>query len=368
MNELLGKIQGQEKALNILSKIYSTKRIPNALLFTGPDGVGKFYAAIQFLKMLNGDDASETTLQKINSLLEPYVKMIFPLPRGKSESNTDTPTAKLSSDQLDEIQDQLKLKATNPYHKISIPKSNNIKISSIRDINKSISLNYDEINYRGIIITDADKMGVEAQNAFLKNLEEPPEGVIYILITSKPSKLLTTINSRCWEINFTPLSDDSLSNILEKHFQLPKISVESVIPFSQGSVNTALFLAEHDIKHYLEKAIIILRYSLAKRYNTAFQEFTEIIESKSPFIFQLLIDFLIAWLNDTLKERHSLSNIQFVNESTTLEKFNNAFKNVNINSVVEKLVLLRNSTDQNISLNLLAMNVIFEIASITIDE
>lgn len=368
MNELLSEINGQEKALNILSKIYSTKRIPNALLFKGPDGVGKFYAAIQFLKMLNSNDENETTLQKINSLLEPYVKMIFPLPRGKSESNTDSPTSKLSADQLDEIQDQLKLKAKNPYHKISISKSNNIKISSIRDINKSISLNYDEIDYRGIIITDADKMGIEAQNAFLKNLEEPPEGVIYILITSEPSKLLTTINSRCWEINFAPLSDESLNKILVNYFQLPKANIESVIPFAQGSVNTALFLAEHDIEHYLQKAIIILRYSLAKRYNTAYQEFTDIIQSKSPYIFQLLVDFLIAWLNDTLKEKHSLSNIQFVNESTTLEKFNSAFNDVNVNVVVEKLVLIRNSTNQNISLNLLAMNVIFELASITIDE
>jgi len=268
---------------------------------------------------------------------------------------------------LEEIQEQLKIKANNPYHKISISKANTIKISSIREINKSISLNYDEINYRGIIITDADKMGIESQNAFLKNLEEPPEGVIFILITSEPSKLLTTINSRCWKVDFTPLSDSALSNILEKHFQMSPENIKSVIPFSQGSINTALFLIENDIQHYLKKAIIILRYALAKRYNTAYQEFSEIIELKSPFIFQLLVDFLIAWFNDTLKEKYSLSNIQFKNDLATLEKFNKGFRSVNVNKVVDSLVQIRKSTEQNISLNLLAMNVIFEIASIGID-
>ncbi len=364
MHDLLVEIEGQEKALTILSKIHKTNRIPNALLFSGPSGIGKHFAAIQFIKMLNSDDGDKTIHQKINKLLEPYVKMIFPLPRGRSETSTDKPTAKLTAEQLEEIQEQLKIKSNNPYHQIFINKANTIKISSIREINKSIALNYDEIKYRGIIISDADKMGVESQNAFLKNLEEPPEGVIYILITSKPSQMLRTIISRCWEINFSPLSDKSLNKILTTHFQVSSKDIELVIPFAQGSVTTALFLVENDIQHYLKKAIIILRYALAKRYNTAYQEFVEIMESKSSFMYQLIIDFLITWLNDTLKEKYSLSNIQFQNEISTLEKFNQVFPNVNVNKIVENLVQLRNSTEQNISLNLLAMNVIMEISSL----
>jgi DNA polymerase-3 subunit delta' len=113
MHDLLVEIEGQEKALNILSKIYATQRIPNALLFTGPNGIGKHYAAIQFLKMLNSHDNNTNTPQKINSLLEPYVKMIFALPRGKSETNSDSPTAKLKPDHLEEIHEQLKIKVSN---------------------------------------------------------------------------------------------------------------------------------------------------------------------------------------------------------------------------------------------------------------
>ena len=63
-------------------------------------------------------------------------------------------------------------------------------------------------------------MNTEAQNALLKNLEEPPEGVIFILCTSSPEKLRETIRSRCWRINFQPLDDNQLYEILVEKFAL----------------------------------------------------------------------------------------------------------------------------------------------------
>ena len=78
MHDYFLDIKGQENALNILTEIHSTKRIPNALLFTGLNGIGKHYAAIQFLKLINSEKRSNN-LTKIEKLIEPYVKMIFPL-------------------------------------------------------------------------------------------------------------------------------------------------------------------------------------------------------------------------------------------------------------------------------------------------
>ena len=365
MHNLFLAVEGQERASKILTEIYNSQRIPNALLFSGIDGIGKHFAAIQLLKLLNSkcDDKIKTKIEKLS---EPYIKLVFPLPRGKNETNNDPPTAKLTTETISEIQEQIKLKAENPYHKISVKNANNIKINSIRDINKSVSLNFDEIEYRGIIINDAHKMSIEAQNAFLKNLEEPPAGIVYILITDEPDKLLTTIKSRCWQINFDPLKIDNVSNILEKYFSLEKSKFELALPFSQGSISRTLFLLENDIHYYLEKTIVILRYSLAKKYNTAYKEFIEIIETKSNVAFQILMDLIITWFNDSVKQKHLIKNINFKDSIDTLEKFNNRFTKANINDIITKLVMLRNSIYNNVSLNLLAMNVIFEIASIGI--
>ncbi len=368
MHNLFLAVEGQERASKILTEIYNSQRIPNALLFSGIEGIGKHFAAIQFLKLLNSSNASDLLLKKIEDLSEPYIKLVFPLPRGRNETNNDPPTAKLTSETISEIQEQIKLKSQNPYHKISIKNANNIKINSIRDINKLAALNFDEIDYRGIIINDAHKMSIEAQNAFLKNLEEPPEGILYILITNEPDKLLTTIKSRCWQINFDPLKIENVSSILEKYFSMEKSKFELALPFSQGSITKALFLLENDIHNYLEKTIIILRYSLAKKYNTAYQEFLEIIETKSTVAFQILLDLIITWFNDSIKQKYLIENINFYDNIDTLEKFNKRFNKANINGIINNLVTLRNSIHNNVSLNLLAMNVIFEIASIGIDD
>ncbi len=365
MHEFFLDIKGQENALNILTEIHSSKRIPNALLFSGIDGIGKYYAAIQFLKLINSDK-SVNNLNNIEKLIEPYVKMIFPLPRGKSETNSDLPTAKLSQDTVTEIQTELKNKASNPYHQISIKGANNIKINSIREINKIISLNFDEIPFRGIIISEAHKMTVEAQNAFLKNLEEPPEGIIYIILTSEPDALLTTIKSRCWNVKFNPLDDNSLNEILSNIFTINSKDINEILPFAQGSVSKALFLIENDFENYLQKTILILRYSLARKYHTAHKEFINVIDNNSIDSFRIVLDLIITWFADTLKDKYKQNNIHFKLYRETLEKFNIRFTKANISQVICKLVEYREAPDKNVNLNILLSNVIFEIASIGI--
>lgn len=363
MHDFFLGIQGQENALNILSELHSKERIPNALLFSGVEGCGKFFTAIQFLKLLN-KDTSSSALHKFDSLSEPFVKLIFPLPRGKGEDNSDLPTSKLNQDILEDISDQIKLKAANPYHKINIANANNIKINSIKEINKIISLNFDEITYRGIIISDAHKMSIEAQNAFLKNLEEPPEGIIYILLTDNPDNLLTTIKSRCWEINFAPLSNKNLESILTGRYNFSRADLEDVLPFANGSVSNALFLIENDIQKYLARTILILRYSLARKFQTAFKEFNDVMDQNSVKSFQIIIDLILAWLNDSIKEKFNLDNISFNKYKETLEKFNARFKSADISLLTSKLVEYRNSPNRNVNLNILVMNVIFELASL----
>jgi DNA polymerase III subunit delta' len=362
MHEIFYPIKGQSSALKILSKIFSSGRIPNALLFSGSEGVGKYFAAIQFLKLLNGNSANLNL--KISNIDEPFVKLIVPLPRGKGEANNDLPLDKLSSDVIDEINEQFNLKAKNPYHLINIKNANNIKINSIREINKIISLNFDEIKYRGIIISDAHNMSIEAQNAFLKNLEEPPEGVIFILISSQPEELLITIKSRCWNVNFSPLMEEDLTDILNNYFNYSAELIKTILPFAYGSVSNAVYLLENDFEKYLHKAIIILRYALAKKYFTATKEFTSLLEQNQNLNFKILIDLFITWFNDTLKSKYNLSFIRFKDYEDSLIKFNSRFSEADINKIVTKLNEYKDAIDKNVNLNLTMMNVIFELASI----
>ncbi len=145
MHELFDEIVGQKNTKTILEKICNSRRVPHAFLFNGPEGVGKFFTAIQFSKAINSfTDAGkkDSINEKIHSLREPYIKIIMPLPRGRNETGDDNPTEKLTKDTLETINSEISKKVENPYHKINVENANNIKFNSIRDVKKFINLEY----------------------------------------------------------------------------------------------------------------------------------------------------------------------------------------------------------------------------------
>jgi len=93
--------------------MFDQRRVPHAFLFSGPEGVGKFFTALQFAKMVNTTQDKANSLfinSKFSALQEPYIKLVFPLPRGKGESADDSATEKLSQDIIDSISDEIKIK------------------------------------------------------------------------------------------------------------------------------------------------------------------------------------------------------------------------------------------------------------------
>jgi DNA polymerase-3 subunit delta' len=371
MNPIFDKIPGQERVKQSLTNFLQSKIIPHAFLFTGNVGVGKDNAAIQFAKTLtakNNSDETEKTIRTIEQLQEPNLKIIFPLPRGKNETDSSSPTEKLNQDEIDLIREQIETKSENPFHKISIPKANLIKINSIRDIKKFLSMNYDETGYRFILISDAHLMNEEAQNALLKNLEEPPENVIFFLTTSMISKLRSTIISRCWRINFDPLTENEIVYVLTDYFKVDKITAEEVAPFAMGSVQSALNLIEVDFHNLKEKTISILRYSFGRKFNSAFEELNSVLSDQASAGYQIIVGMILTWLNDIQKNRLNINRYFFKDHLETLEKFNSKFPEVQLNEISSRLEFLSNLPRNNINPSLLSANLIFELASVVLEQ
>ncbi len=368
MTDYFKNINGQQRVKKILSNFNSISKIPHALLFTGPDGVGKENFAIRFAQSINSAllnaDKKERVLNQISNLSEPFIKYIMPLPRGKNETDSDTPTAKLSNDEIDLLQEELGKKIQNAYHKINLPKANNIKINSIREIKKFLSLEFSDVACRFIIISSAHLMSEPAQNALLKNLEEPPPGVVFILITSFPKRLRETIRSRCWVINFDLLSPEELVIILTKYFNVDKNIADAVVPFADGSVTIALKLIEMDIGDLSEKTISILRYSFGKKFHSAFNELNSLLAEKGSDNIQLIIKMIITWLNDLQKYKKNVDHYFFEQHKETLEKFNSKFPEVEPKDLVFRIDKLSSYVKKNVNINLLAANLIFELSAL----
>lgn len=360
-------VYDQERIITQLKIICETRRAPHAFIFSGKDGVGKFNVAIQFIKSLVvsvNNSSVDSIIKKVTELQEPFIKLILPLPRGKGENSDDSGIDKLSKEVIEEIQSEIKKKSANLYHRISIENANTIKISSIREIGRFLSTSHDEDIPRFVIINDAHLMNDQSQNALLKNLEEPPQGVIFILLTNERDSLLPTIISRCREFSFQPLSNKSVEKILVEHFSIDKKLAYKLSLLSEGSITTALSLMDFDIDTIFEKTISILRYAFAKRYQTAIAELSEFASNNSTESLTFLLQMIRVWLVDAIKNRRLLNEYSFENYRETFEKFNQRYHGIDLSIPFSRLESMENAIQKNINLNVLFLNIIFELSEV----
>ncbi len=369
MQDRWAGIYGHKHNREVLDTIIRTAQVPHAFLFSGKDGIGKEFIAIRFAQLVNKAIAPpylhDQITNSIASLKEPFIKYIFPLPRGRNEEDNSSPFEKLSDNEINEIKNELQKKIINPYYHINLEKANNIKVTSIRDINRFLALQHESSYYRFILITDAHLMNEISQNALLKNLEEPPERIIFILTTPFPDLLRETIRSRCWAMHFTPLSNSDVSKILTEYFKVEKDLADEVSVFSDGSISLANKLLELGFRDLKGRTISFLRYSLGKKFSLAYNEISDFLKSAETNDLKLFIYLIISWLNDLQKYRASTYHFFFDDHKETLEKFNKKFPKANINDLVVKLDRFNSLLENNINPNLIAMNMIYNIASIT---
>jgi DNA polymerase-3 subunit delta' len=369
MSKYLDEIVGNEKVKTILKGMMEYSNIPHALLFTGSEGVGKENAAICFTKAINLDgiesEEQKNKISLITKLSEPYIKYILPLPRGKNETDQHDPYEKLSADDIESIKIEFEKKSINPFYKMEIARANLIKINSIRELKKYLALSYEDVKYRVIIISQAHLMNEEAQNALLKNLEEPPDGVIFILCTSFSEKLRETIRSRCWSIHFQPLQGGDLFHLLKDNFQIDENLAKEVIPFANGSVQEAKLLLDNDFEELREKTIRILRNSFARRYQSAYIEFEDALSENDQIKIKLIIKMLLIWLNDLQRFRlNKVDNLFYTKHKETLEKFNSKFPGIEIKDIADNLDKISSYLKNNINLNIAVSNTIFQLSSL----
>jgi DNA polymerase-3 subunit delta' len=237
------KTIGNEKAKEYLKKLLISKKIPSSLLFIGPEGVGKATCAFEFIKIyfcLNDDKPCDECIncKRINHLNFPGLKLVLPL---QIEEN---------------IVEEINSGSINPENLrgVSFSRDYSISINQIREIKEKIIYPPHEGDRIFYLFLDADLMGREAQNAFLKTLEEPPPYITFILISSHPELLLPTIRSRTQKINFTPLTFEEFSK-----YKFSRIyNLDYLYNLSGGSIGKAKKLISQNIEEIKQKMLQIL--------------------------------------------------------------------------------------------------------------
>lgn len=149
------------------------------------------------------------------------------------------------------------------------------------------------------VIPEASKMTVQAQNALLKTLEEPPEYAYIILLADNPDILLPTILSRCVMINFRPLSDEAVTQYLMTSMAVPSYDAKLQARFAQGNLGKAKRIASAgDFDDKLRESLRFLRNS--KDMDTISRmEFDKKIAADKQGIWDYL-DIFTLWFRDVL--------------------------------------------------------------------
>ncbi|MBF0555097.1 MAG: DNA polymerase III subunit [Nitrospirae bacterium] len=218
----LNGLLGQPRAIRILGGMLRTGRIVPAYLFAGAPGAGKTTAAFSFIKAMNCEDGG-------------YVREGNFCGRCRSCKNTDL----LVHPDLKVMAPEDTVKKAGKADKTDQPKeaSRIIQIDQIREAVEFLSTSAMEWKGKAVIIKDAHAMNVNAGNAFLKTLEEPPAGSIIVLITHREDAVLDTIRSRCVKIPFVPLSFEVLRAIADEKGAAP---TDEQLGLSNGSARAML--------------------------------------------------------------------------------------------------------------------------------
>lgn len=346
-------IIGQERIKNILQRAIIEQKISHAYCFWGIEGCGKDALAMEFAKTINchhpiidGNSINAcdecASCKSANSLQNANVKLLFSLPTPKGTSGKDdSALGKMSDEQIEEIKEQMNLKAENPYHKISMPGANQIKIASVRDLKKTLSMTSIQRGRRFIIISRADELTVEAANAFLKTLEEPHSEITIIMTTAKHEQILPTIMSRSQQIHCEPIPDEEIIAALGKFHSIPSDEAKLISAFAQGSYSQALEFLDADMKLFRQQVVEIFRTSLRKNIyrKELLEKLDPVIKQKDKKKIEKLLILLMIWIRDAMLMVRTNSEHLIINadQAETISKFAKNFSHCNFEEAIAKI-------------------------------
>jgi DNA polymerase-3 subunit delta' len=214
------------------------------LLFTGPEGSGKEYAAIDFARRLQceKDDPCRLDGPKCASCLRasilehPGIHLIYPTPTQGSNEDDEGDVA--------DIAKILETKRRDIFATESFSKKTSIRIARARAVIQRANTKPFDARYHAFIFVDAHAMREEAQNALLKLVEEPPAHAVVIFVTPNQEAMLYTIRSRCQRVRFFPLKRSVLESILASYGGTDATQARRTAALAQGSITRALALLE----------------------------------------------------------------------------------------------------------------------------
>lgn len=257
-------IIGHEQIINHLKSAVKLNKVSHAYILSGEKGSGKKTVANAFARMLQCEGEGEKPCGTCRSCRQ-------------AESNNHPDIIRIIHE-----------------------KPNTISIDDIREqLVGDIQIKPYQSKYKIYIVPDAEKMTVQAQNALLKTIEEPPAYAVILFLTTNASSFLPTILSRCVVLTMKPVPDEEVRHYLMEHVEVPDYQADIAVAFAQGNIGKAVQLATSEYFNEIKTSAIHLLKNIPK-YDIS--DINAAVKSIADYKVDIqdYLDILAVWYRDVL--------------------------------------------------------------------
>ena len=320
-------IYGQEQIKEHLQNALSTGKVSHAYILNGEKSSGKEFIAKVFAMALQCEEDGKEPCQKCHSCRQA-----------------------LSGNHPDII-------------RVIHEKPNTISVDDIRtQVNGDVAIKPYSGKYKVYILSEAEKMTAQAQNALLKTLEEPPEYAVIMLLTSNVNALLPTIVSRCVTLDMKPVPDEVVRRFLCGQMQVPDYKAEVCVAFARGNIGKAKALASsEDFEKVKAEALSLLKYIQEMDLNEIIAAVKKITEYKLEVSDYL--DICVIWYRDALlfKATSDVNHLIFREELQALRRTAQRSSYEGIENIIKALDIAKRRLDANVNFELVMQMLLMTI-------
>ena len=300
-------------ALEFLRRAYEQNRLAHAYLITGAPGSGKEALAAELASLVNGTPTADIFSSKAREIFV---------------ARPELKSRRISIEQIRELEHALQMRAANSRGKV-------------------------------VIISDADRLGDAAANAFLKTLEEPPRDSLLLLLSALPEALPETILSRCIAI---PLASDGEAGSKKEEEKLVKL-LQQASRQTTWSIQFAYRLAQEfqQLLRAIREEMKQETDNALKREQTRYKDATDgaWLEEREEYYKALteslylqrraaMVETLFAWWTDVLRANNAVAQRDLPAAKQETAALARRFGNTEILKRIRLLEELRDHLGRNI--------------------
>lgn len=299
---------GNRRIISALRGMLGRERVPSALLFTGPRGVGKYTLARMFAQAANCERLKDdfcgecSSCQKMAPLADPAPLVDAGLAeRGESADAATVERTPL----ILETHPDVWLIVPDPVRLRNPVARPMIRVGQLRAVQRAAY--FQPQGRRRIFILDgADTMRWTDADLFLKILEEPPESATLILLAPTPDSLLQTIRSRCLQFHFAPVPSREIEAFLKGRARATPAERSLAAQLSSGSPGMALSLDLKESARLRKSVLRLLEQAVAgDHYGEIFAATAQLAKQEKES-FENVLELFYSLLTDLLESTQSV--------------------------------------------------------------